>query len=114
MLLRTLQTFCCNLARQKRVMCNHTVDFDTLLNLASIADQQFHSISPTRPSSSSMNLFTRWTMNYAASSILRIIRLGFDLELYDDHEYLSANREAARRIFPDDFNLCLHRCRRGR
>lgn len=81
--------FCCNLPRQRRIMCNYFGDFETLLNLASVADQQLHSISFHQPISSTTSIFKEWAFKYAISSIVHIIRLGFDLELYDEDEYLS-------------------------
>jgi hypothetical protein len=87
--LGTFQMFCCNLPRQRRIMCNYFGDFETLLNLALVADQQLHSISSRQYAFSAPSIFKEWTFRYAISSIVRIIRLGFDLELYDEDEYLS-------------------------
>ncbi|KAK9761882.1 N-alpha-acetyltransferase, non-catalitic subunit [Basidiobolus ranarum] len=83
----TFKVYCQNRSRQRRVMCKLLREWETLQEEAEHIDEQFHLIFKYDPSSLPF-FYSSWVYHRKLNLMVQIAQLGFDLELFAEHEYL--------------------------
>jgi hypothetical protein len=68
---------------------NYFSDFDTLLQEASIIDDKINETTPRNLNILQDYSLTKWAIHHMLFQTIRIICLGFDLDLYYEQEYIS-------------------------
>ncbi|CAO3658996.1 unnamed protein product [Umbelopsis vinacea] len=82
--LDVFRIYCHNRARQRRIMCKVLGEWEILLNEAVMLDEKLKEICPKE----SKFYFYHWTNHRRLNMIETILLIGFELELYGQHEYV--------------------------
>ncbi|KAI9257790.1 Mak10 subunit, NatC N-terminal acetyltransferase-domain-containing protein [Helicostylum pulchrum] len=81
---------CHNRSRQRRMLCKVIAEWEILQEEAAGVDEVFHSLQKDENQNpiSTPYYFSSWAYNIKLTMIEKILYLGFELDLYGDHEYI--------------------------
>lgn len=81
---------CHNRSRQRRMLCKVVAEWEILQEEAAGVDEVFHNLQTDDQETalSTPYYFSSWAYNIKLSMIEKILFLGFELDLYGQHEYI--------------------------
>ncbi|KAL7317714.1 N-alpha-acetyltransferase, non-catalitic subunit, variant 2 [Mucor circinelloides] len=79
---------CHNRSRQRRMLCKVVAEWEILQEEAAGVDEVFHALEKDKEDTATPYYFSSWAYNLKLTMIEKILYLGFELDLYGQHEYI--------------------------